>query len=128
MAERSLARRLWYEYLRLACRLLGVALYRVRCTGRENVPATGGVLVLSNHQSQFDPVLVGLAIDRRLNYLARETLFRFAPFRWLIKSLDAIHIATALAIGDRDLQFITYDNRQADAARQAGLKVIQPGR
>ncbi len=45
-----------------------------------------------------------------------------------LKSLDAIHIATALAIGDRDLQFITYDNRQADAARQAGLKVIQPGR
>jgi len=92
MAERSLARRLWYEYLRLVCRLLGVALYRVRCTGRENVPATGGVLVLSNHQSQFDPVLVGLAIDRRLNYLARETLFRFAPFRWLIKSFDAIPI------------------------------------
>jgi 1-acyl-sn-glycerol-3-phosphate acyltransferase len=92
MADRSLAKRLWYDYLHLVCRLLGVALYHVRCTGRENVPATGGVLVLSNHQSQFDPVLVGLAIDRRLNYLARETLFRFAPFRWLINSLDAIPI------------------------------------
>jgi uncharacterized protein len=45
-----------------------------------------------------------------------------------LRSLDAIHIATALAVGDRDLQFVTYDNRQADAARQAGLKVIQPGR
>ena len=45
-----------------------------------------------------------------------------------LKALDAIHIATALAIGDRDLHFITYDDRQADAARQAGLKVVQPGR
>ena len=45
-----------------------------------------------------------------------------------VKALDAIHIATALAIGDRDLQFVTYDERQADAARQAGLKVVQPGR
>jgi predicted nucleic acid-binding protein len=45
-----------------------------------------------------------------------------------LRALDAIHIATALAIGDRDLEFITYDERQADAARAAGLKVVQPGR
>jgi 1-acyl-sn-glycerol-3-phosphate acyltransferase len=49
-------------------------------------------LVLSNHQSNLDPVLIGLACDRRLNYLARDTLFGFAPFRWLINSLDAIPI------------------------------------
>ena len=45
-----------------------------------------------------------------------------------LRSLDAIHIATALLVGDRDMQFVTYDDRQADAARQAGLKVVQPGR
>ena len=48
--------------------------------------------MLSNHQSHLDPVLVGLSCDRRLNYLARDTLFGFAPFRWLILSLDAIPI------------------------------------
>jgi predicted nucleic acid-binding protein len=45
-----------------------------------------------------------------------------------LKSLDAIHVASALAIGDRRVEFITYDERQADAARQAGLAVVQPGR
>ena len=45
-----------------------------------------------------------------------------------LKALDAIHLATALSIADRDLQFVTYDDRQADAARHAGLKVVQPGR
>ena len=45
-----------------------------------------------------------------------------------LRSLDAIHIASALAIGDRDLEFVTYDDRQAGAARRAGLKVVQPGR
>jgi predicted nucleic acid-binding protein len=45
-----------------------------------------------------------------------------------VRSLDAIHIATAVSIGDRDLQFITYDDSQADAARAAGLTVVQPGR
>ena len=46
----------------------------------------------------------------------------------VVRALDAIHIATALAVGDRDLRFVTYDNRQAAAAREAGLTVVQPGR
>ncbi len=45
-----------------------------------------------------------------------------------VRALDAIHLATALAIGDDDLEFITYDDRQADAAREEGLTVVQPGR
>jgi 1-acyl-sn-glycerol-3-phosphate acyltransferase len=88
----SLAKRLWYNALRVLCRLAGVVCYGIRCEGRDEIPATGGVLILSNHQSHFDPVLVGLASNRRMSYLARDTLFGFAPFRWLIHSLDAIPI------------------------------------
>jgi 1-acyl-sn-glycerol-3-phosphate acyltransferase len=91
-AQRSLAKRLWYVFLRRVVFLTGVLAYRVRCSGTENIPKTGGVLVISNHQSHFDPPLVGMGCPRRMNYLARDTLFGFAPFRWLIKSLDAIPI------------------------------------
>ncbi|HEX3998903.1 MAG TPA: lysophospholipid acyltransferase family protein [Pirellulales bacterium] len=90
MVQRSFPKRLWYDVLRVVCRMAGILVFRIRCRGRNFVPPTGGGLVLSNHQSHLDPVLVGLATDRRLNYLARDTLFKFAPFRWLIRSLDAI--------------------------------------
>lgn len=92
MAQRSLAKRLWYSYLRVTMRLTAVGLFHLRFSGRENQPLTGGALILSNHQSHLDPVLVGMVFDRRMNYLARETLFRFAPLRWLILSLDSIPI------------------------------------
>lgn len=92
MAQRPLPKRLWYGFLHVVCRLVGVAVYGIRVHGRHYVPRAGGALVLSNHQSHYDPVLIGLACDRRLNYVARSTLFRFAPFRWLINSLDAIPI------------------------------------
>lgn len=92
MAQRSFLKRLWYAVLQVACRMTAILAFRIRCRGRKLVPPTGGGLVLSNHQSHLDPVLVGLATDRRLNYLARDTLFGFAPFRWLIYSLDAIPI------------------------------------
>ncbi len=90
--QRSLAGRLWYRAVQIVCRLAGVLAWGVRCYGESHVPASGGVLVLSNHQSHLDPVLIGLACRRRLNFVARETLFRFAGFAWLIHSLDAIPI------------------------------------
>lgn len=46
----------------------------------------------------------------------------------MLRTLDAIHLATALAIGDPKLEFVTYDDRMAAAARECGLTVVQPGR
>ena len=45
-----------------------------------------------------------------------------------LRSLDAIHLASALSLGHPELEFITYDQRLADAARANGLTVLQPGR
>ena len=90
--ERSAWKRWGFAALRFFVRLIGVTCFGMRCFGRNNIPAQGALLVCSNHQSVMDPVLVGLAFDRRLNYLARQTLFGFAPFRWLIEFLDAIPI------------------------------------
>ena len=44
----------------------------------------------------------------------------------MVRALDAIHLATALAIGNELAEFVTYDQRLADAARAAGLEVVAP--
>ena len=54
-------------------------------------PATGPVLLVSNHQSHLDPVLVGIACPRQMRFLARHSLF-FWPLSWLIRSLGAVPI------------------------------------
>ncbi len=43
-----------------------------------------------------------------------------------LRTLDAIHIATALALGTELDAVITYDKRMADAAKAAGLMVLSP--
>jgi uncharacterized protein len=43
-----------------------------------------------------------------------------------LRSLDAIHVATALHVYPIDA-FVTYDKRQASVARLAGLKAVAPG-
>ena len=43
-----------------------------------------------------------------------------------LRSLDAIHLATAEALGESVQAFVAYDKRLADAARQLGLTVVAP--
>ena len=78
--------------MRAWCRLMVTVLFRYRCHGRERIPTSGTVLVLSNHQSYLDPVLIGVAVNRQLNFLARETLFQWTPFSWLLSSVGTIPI------------------------------------
>jgi 1-acyl-sn-glycerol-3-phosphate acyltransferase len=51
---------------------------RMRVRGLESVPPRGPLLVVPNHDSQWDPVMVGLALKarRRLRFLARASLWR----------------------------------------------------
>jgi len=91
MSQRSLISRAWYRLLQRLLQLGAVVVYGVRHSGRENIPASGAVLVVSNHQSHFDPPLVGIGVPRRMNYLARKTLF-VRPLGWLMHSVDAIPI------------------------------------
>ncbi|MGH9411423.1 MAG: type II toxin-antitoxin system VapC family toxin [Vicinamibacterales bacterium] len=44
----------------------------------------------------------------------------------LLRTLDAIHLATALSLNLSECDFITYDDRLADAAAASGLHVLQP--
>ena len=55
----------------------------------------------------------------------RERAARLEPF--LVRAIDAIHIVSALTLGPDVRAFVTYDTRQAEAARRAGLVVLAPG-
>jgi len=90
----SWQKRLWYYCLRFPVRLFFTICYRVRFYGQNNLPESGAVVLISNHQSHFDPPLLAAGLRRRCNFLARKSLFRFKPFAWLIDSLDAIPLET----------------------------------
>ncbi len=90
--KRSWQQRLGYDLFRIVSQWVSVTLLDMRSLGRHHVPSNGGGLLLSSHQSHFDPVLVGLNCNRRLNYLARKTLFKNRLFAGIIRFLDAIEI------------------------------------
>ena len=66
--------------------------WSLRTAGRQHIPGTGPALLIANHQSFLDPLLVGLGTRRHLCFLARKTLFKNRAFSWLIRMLNAVPI------------------------------------
>lgn len=83
--------RAWYVLCRMVCWTVCKLLFRFEYSGGENVPSSGPLLVVSNHQSHLDPVLLGIASPRQVGALARASLFVW-PFSWLIRSFGAVPV------------------------------------
>lgn len=66
-------------------RLVFTIWLRYRARAVDNLPAEGGGLVLVNHQSFLDPMLVGLPLRRPISYLARDNLFRVPVIGWILR-------------------------------------------
>ncbi|HET6251603.1 MAG TPA: lysophospholipid acyltransferase family protein [Tepidisphaeraceae bacterium] len=75
-----------------AARVMNTVVFDLKTYGAYNVPKTGGVLLVSNHQSFLDPIILSSGLDRTLSYLAKAELFHNRFFGWLIGSLNAFPV------------------------------------
>lgn len=85
-------RRAWWYFLAALSWLWVRPCYRLRTAGGKGIPRGRPVLVVSNHQSFLDPILVGLMLKRPFWAIARSTLFPHPVLGWLIRSLNALPI------------------------------------
>ncbi|CAN5677459.1 hypothetical protein BH18ACI4_BH18ACI4_24740 [soil metagenome] len=65
--------------MRPAFRLVGHTFWDLRLRGIQNIPAKGGLLITSNHQSYLDPFAISVPIRRSIRYLAWDEVLSW-PF------------------------------------------------
>ena len=64
-----------------------------RIEGKEHIPSSGSVLLVSNHQSYLDPLFVSLGCRRRqIHFMAKEELFDFPTSRHMMLGLGAFPV------------------------------------
>ena len=83
--------------LRLALGLIARAFYRVTPVGLDSLPATGGVLLLPNHISYVDAVILQLACPRPIRFLVYDQIYRTRFLHWGLRLLGAIPISPKIA-------------------------------
>ncbi len=66
--------------------------HRWRVYDARHVPLNGPVIFAANHASYLDPPLIGSGLHRPINYLARESLFRFPGFGWYLRQLNVVPV------------------------------------
>ncbi|HAY80662.1 MAG TPA: acyl-[ACP]--phospholipid O-acyltransferase, partial [Planctomycetaceae bacterium] len=78
--------------IRFVVWLASRTIYRVRTYQLENVPAEGGALLVPNHVSWVDGVMVGLAVDRPIRVVAFAGNFQSRFMKWLAELFGVILI------------------------------------
>ncbi len=91
-------RRLGYGVIRALGRIVVAAQMRLRVSGVERVPATGGVMLVSNHLGLSDPLPIGLRLPRQMRMLGKIEIFR----RFLLGDIARIAGAVPIRRGKSD--------------------------
>ena len=86
---------------------------RVRVVGAANVPRAGGLLVVANHVSNFDPPLLGIAVPRPVSYMAKKELFGIPVLGAILPRVNAFPVDRAAG---------------GTAALRASLRMLKEGR
>ena len=76
--------------LRVLLWILARVIYRVKVIGRENIPPKGGALLVSNHLSFVDVVLISVAANRPIRFLIFKDVYDIPfikPFAMLLRAI-----------------------------------------
>lgn len=66
---------MFYRFARLLCRMVLLILRRWEVRGVNNLPSSGGLVVIGNHTSYWDPVAMCCAFPRVIHFMAKAELF-----------------------------------------------------
>lgn len=66
-------------------------IFGLKVIGKENLRDVFSqrCIIASNHMSNFDPPLIGSTMPVAIHFMAKEELFKFKPFAWLIAKFNA---------------------------------------
>jgi 1-acyl-sn-glycerol-3-phosphate acyltransferase len=90
--------------------------YRIRPTGLENIPRSGPAVVVCNHVSYMDPIILAGSVRRQMRFVMWYKIFQMPMLNFIFKTMKAIPIAGA----HEDKQIMDDAFESVDAELAAG--------
>jgi len=70
-------------------------MYRVKKEGLDNVPETGPCIVVCNHVSYVDAIVIAACVRRPIRFVMDHRIFRVPFLNWLFRTMQSIPVASA---------------------------------
>jgi 1-acyl-sn-glycerol-3-phosphate acyltransferase len=113
--------------------------FRLNVTGLENLPKKTNFIIVSNHVSFLDPLLIMAAVPQKIYCIALRDIYKFAWLRWFLRMADAVpsgsSSARALALlhGNNVVGLfpeggVSRDGKLKEFRRGAALLALKTGR
>src|SRR3989304_6145971 len=87
-----MARRILYRIVIACISILARLIFKIRGSGIENIPVSGGVIIAANHVSYLDIPLLGYSLNRPANFIGKKELFTIPVVGVILRLLGGIPI------------------------------------
>ena len=88
---------MFYAIFKILCRAVFGIIFRTKVIGAENIPTNGAFILAANHMSNFDPPFLGTFIDRIVNYMGKEELFKNPVMAMICRGLNVFPVKRGAA-------------------------------
>ncbi|HIR40923.1 MAG TPA: 1-acyl-sn-glycerol-3-phosphate acyltransferase [Candidatus Egerieicola pullicola] len=82
----------FYRFAKVVCNVVCKLWFKLEYYGMENLPTDRGYILVGNHQSYWDPVMMGLKLNTTLTFMANEKLFHKPVLAPIIRGLGAFPV------------------------------------
>lgn len=89
----------------------------VRVEGQENIPPGGGVLLVSNHLTNFDVFVIGVHFMRMINFMGKIEVFENPAFAWFCRQMYVFPVRR----GEPDRGALRYAEQMLKLGRVVGV-------
>ena len=88
---------MFYAFFKILCRFWFGVILRTKVIGAENIPKEGAFILSANHVSNWDPPFLGTFIDRIVNYMGKEELFKNPIMAAICRGLNVFPVKRGAA-------------------------------
>jgi len=83
---------LLYNIAKCICWIIFKLIFRLKITGQEDIPQDGPFIIVANHSSLLDPVILGVSVRPKVIFVAAAYLFKIGWLGYMLRKFNSIPV------------------------------------
>jgi len=83
---------LLYNIAKCICWIIFKLIFRLKVTGQEDIPEDGPFIIVANHSSLLDPVILGVSVRPKVIFVAAAYLFKIGWLGYMLRKFNSIPV------------------------------------